>query len=175
MMHFRTTARFALVALATLATLALGISSAQAQSSSFTYQGRILVNGNAPVEKQDIDFSLWNAETGGMQIGSTISRTSVQPSPEGLIDVELDFGTFPFYGEDRWLQLDIKPTPSSSGFTTLSPRIKLTAAPAALSLVPGASVDDPLGGRVEFSKGSAAMEISGGQLQLDAFSRRPGR
>src|SRR5436190_13845934 len=39
--------------------------------SGFTYQGRLSSGGNAANGQYDINFSLWDAASGGAQVGST--------------------------------------------------------------------------------------------------------
>ncbi|GIV94152.1 MAG: hypothetical protein WHS83_06470 [Chloroflexus sp.] len=57
----------------------------------------------------------------------------------GLFTVTLDFGPGAFTGDARWLQIAVRCT-GDSGYTALTPRQPLTAAPYALGLLPGAQV-----------------------------------
>jgi hypothetical protein len=102
----------------------------------FTYQGQLknangLVNGVC-----DFQFSLWDAESGGAQVGATQSIAAVNVSV-GLFTVQLNgagqFGANAFNGQGRWVQVDVK-CASDPTFTTLSPRQPLTPAPYALAL-----------------------------------------
>jgi hypothetical protein len=69
--------------------------------SSFTYQGQVK-DTNVPVTGNcDFQFSMWNALSGGTQIGSMLTQTGVTVS-EGLFTVALDFGAAAFDGSARW-------------------------------------------------------------------------
>ena len=114
---------------------------AAVSGTAFTYQGKLLWNGRA-VDGQlcSIIFSLWNAETGGQQIGSSIN-TVVRPQ-KGYFTVQLDFGSSAFDGSIRWLQM--QPSCEAS-MGPVMPRVPLTPAPVAHSLRPGAMVIDTTG------------------------------
>jgi hypothetical protein len=99
--------------------LSLIVSLACAQP--FTYQGMLKQNG-APVNATlSMTFKLYDALTGGTQVGSSITQNvAVQ---NGLFTVQLDFGTV-WTGSDRYLEIAV-------GSTVLSPRVRITAAPYA--------------------------------------------
>ena len=109
-----------------------------AAGSAFTYQGRLTSGGNAANGNYDLNFSLWDAASGGTQVGSTFSVAN-QAVTNGLFTVQLDFGVDAFQGSARWLQMAVRQTGGGS-FTTLAPRQPLTAAPYATSLMPGAVI-----------------------------------
>lgn len=104
--------------------------------SSFTYQGS-LENAGVPADGlHDLQFKLFDAGSGGVQIGATVCADGVSVA-DGLFTVQLDFGTTPFAGEARWLEIGVRAdvTPGNCGagaYTTLAPRQSLTAAPYAL-------------------------------------------
>jgi hypothetical protein len=129
----------ALVALMTLACV-------HAQGTVFTYQGFLKVSGNPANANYDFQFSLWTAASGGTQIGSTLTLTSV-PVQNGLFTVSLDFGNV-WDGSDRYLQIAVRPAGSGS-YTTLSPRVKINPTPYAIR----AGVASPIG--------SAGGDLSG--------------
>src|SRR5581483_11520541 len=98
--------------------------------TSFTYQGELKQSG-APVNGTcDIQFSLFDALTGGTQIGSTQTIGGVSVA-NGLFTVGLEFGPGAFNGDARWLQI-APACPPGSGFTTLTPRQALTPSPYAI-------------------------------------------
>jgi len=129
----------AFVALLTLACV-------HAQGTVFTYQGFLKVSGNPANANYDFQFSLWTAASGGTQIGSTLTLTSV-PVQNGLFTVSLDFGNV-WDGSDRYLQIAVRPAGSGS-YTTLSPRVKINPTPYAIR----AGVASPIG--------SAGGDLSG--------------
>ena len=94
---------------------------------TFTYQGR-LTQGTTPYSGTcDFDFSLYDAETGGTQIGSVNNKTGVTVK-DGYFNVELFFGNTAFEGSDRYLNISVN---CGGGAVTLTPRAKLTRAPQA--------------------------------------------
>ena len=98
--------------------------------TGFTYQGR-LTDGSAPANGlYDFEFRLYDESTGGSQVGSTLTHSSVNVT-EGLFTVVLDFGTA-FSGSARYLEISVRPGASGDPYTTLDPRQALTAAPHAL-------------------------------------------
>jgi hypothetical protein len=121
-------------------TVALGLAlaspvplSAQAVTSAFTYQGELRAGGNPANANFDMEFRLFNAATGGTQIGPVVTRLNV-PAVNGLFNVQLDFGASQFAGDRQWLEVRIKPAGSGS-YETLSPRTEVTATPYALGAV----------------------------------------
>ena len=100
--------------------------------SGFTYQGR-LNSGGSPANGQfDIVFTLYDAPSGGNQVGSpSVITITNQTVTDGLFTANLDFGSSAFDGNARYLELAVR-TAGSGSFTTLAPRQPLTPAPYAL-------------------------------------------
>ena len=97
--------------------------------SAFTYQGQLRKNG-APVNASCIaSFSLFDAATGGAQVGGTVTSPTLQVA-NGLFTIALDFG-WNFNGEARWLETAIG---CGEAPTILSPRTALRPAPYAFAL-----------------------------------------
>ena len=114
----------------------LGASSGQVHGSpqlapvgtAFTYQGK-LIDGGAPANgTYDFTFALYDALSGGAQVGSTITLGDVTVT-DGLFTVQLDFGAV-FDGTAFYLEIGVRPG-SGGAYTTLAPRQALTAAPYA--------------------------------------------
>jgi len=100
-----------------------------AQTTAFTYQGR-LDEGAVPANgTYDLTFSVWVAESGAYPVGISITNTAVAVS-NGLFSVILNFGAMPFTGQDRWLEVGVR-TNGGGEFSTLSPRQRLTSTPYA--------------------------------------------
>ena len=107
--------------------------------TAFTYQGR-LSDGGAPGNgAYDLRFSLFDDAVAGAQIGSTQSLEDVLVA-DSYFTVTLDFGISVFEGDARWIEVKVRPGPSTGSYTTLSPRTSLAAVPYALGLMPGAVV-----------------------------------
>src|SRR5438045_3141895 len=71
--------------------------------TDFTYQGQLKGAGLPATSTADIQFSLFDAVTGGAQVGSTVSKASV-PIVNGLFTLSLDFGAAAFNGDARWVE-----------------------------------------------------------------------
>src|SRR5688500_7885926 len=91
---------------------------ALAQSTAFTYQGRLNANGTPVTGLYDLSFRLFDSESSGSQIGNTLTATGVAVTG-GLFVLPLDFGTAPFNGDARWLQIGVRTNGGTSGFVTL--------------------------------------------------------
>ena len=106
---------------------------AAAQGTEFTYQGRLL-SGDEPANgSHDFEFILWDAETGGNQIGTTVTLTSVNVQ-NGVFSVRIDFGN-QFPGANRFLEIKVRQSGSGAAFTTLSPRQAISSAPYAIKSI----------------------------------------
>ena len=103
-----------------------------ALGTAFTYQGRLADGGAAANGQYDLLFRLYAGLTGGTALGEVMLNDV--PVSEGLFTVSLSFGSGAFNGEARFLEVGVRPGPSSGAFTTLSPRQALTPAPYALAL-----------------------------------------
>ncbi len=108
-----------------------------ATGAAFTYQGRLDENG-APVRgAYDFEFALFDADTAGNPIGSRVALNNVAVA-NGVFTVQLDFGN-PFWQQQTYLEVRVRKS-GESGFTTLTPRQPLSAAPVA-SALPGVYTD----------------------------------
>jgi hypothetical protein len=115
---------------AALCSWCVTISPVFAQSTAFTYQGRLIDNGQPANGNYDLVFSLFPASTGTNQIGGWITN-SATPVSSGLFTVMLDFGPSAFLSSDRWLQLGVRANGDGAP-TTLSPRQAISPAPYTL-------------------------------------------
>ena len=97
--------------------------------SGFTYQGRLIKNGQPISDVCALSFSLYDASTSGNFLNS--NTISTVPISNGLFTVQLDYGVNTFMGDERWIETAVKCT-GDANYITLSPRTKLTAAPYAI-------------------------------------------
>jgi len=93
------------VAAALVLVLMGGLALAQAPQSTplgtgFTYQGRLKSSGSPYSGTCDLRFKLYDALSGGTQIGPTQTKTSVGLT-DGYLTVQLDFGSGAFAGDAR--------------------------------------------------------------------------
>jgi hypothetical protein len=115
-----------------------------AVSSAFTYQGQ-LIQAGAPADGQyDFVFTLYDAAVGGNQVGVPVTLDN-QAVSQGFFTVPLDFGAGVFQGEERWLEMAVRQA-GAGAYATLSPRQALTAAPYAMSLMPGSTITGNIAG-----------------------------
>ena len=106
------------------------------QSSSFTYQGRLNDGGTPANGNYDLEFRLFDVESGGSAL-ATQQRLNVAVSA-GIFTSTLDFGAS-FTGGQRFLEIGVR-APGGSSFTTLNPRQAITSTPYAIrSLNAGAA------------------------------------
>lgn len=105
------------------------LSSAYAQGTTFTYQGS-LRDGGGPANGTNYDmvFALYDAPTNG-NLFNKLEINSVSVS-NGVFTVPLDYGAN-FPGADRWLEISVQK--NGGGFSTLTPRQKLTPTPYAIT------------------------------------------
>jgi len=153
-------------ALCVLLVLWSGSLSAQALTPTFTYQGELSESGSAADGAYDFRFRLFDAASGGAQVGSQVTVSAVAVSG-GLFSVPLDFGPAALSGDRRWLEIGVRPA-GGGGYQTLSPRSEVTAAPyawaAAVALagsVDSASVIDGSLGNSDINAAEIQRRVSG--------------
>jgi hypothetical protein len=115
-----------------------GPSASAVLGAGFTYQGELADGGGRPVSSScDFRFGLWDAASGGTQVGAASTVLAV-PVAQGLFTASVnaggEFGANAFVGQARWLQVAVRCPAGSGSYAALAPRQPLTAAPAALSL-----------------------------------------
>jgi len=95
--------------------------------TDFTYQG-ILSAGGVPANGSfDLRFILYNADSGGSQVGTTQYVADLDVS-QGRVNAVLDFGAV-FDGTALWLEVSVRDGASTGAYTVLSPRQALNAGP----------------------------------------------
>src|SRR6185295_6417400 len=90
----------------------------RAQTTAFTYQGKLTDAGNAANGLYDLQFQLFD-DTNTQQ-GPTLTLDDVQVT-NGILIVQLDFGDV-FDGGARALEISVRPGASTGAFTVLGPR-----------------------------------------------------
>ena len=114
----------------------LATSAARAQSTAFTYQGRLDAAGVPAEGRYDLRFVLFDAAGGGSVQGAAVTNLATVVS-NGLFLATLDFGANAFTnGAGRWLEIGAR-TNGGGDFATLSPRQPLTAVPFAVQALNG--------------------------------------
>jgi hypothetical protein len=111
--------------------------------AGFTYQGLFKDGGDPANGTYDIRFILYDADSGGTQIGSTVTKEDITVT-DGLFTTTLDFGASSFTGDARWLEIAVRDGASTDTFTVLNPRQPITAVPDALHAVTAGGFTPPL-------------------------------
>ncbi len=117
--------------LAFLLTLIPQFSTVFAQSTTFTYQGRLNDNGAPATGIYDLRFAIYDSTNSpGTLIAGPVTNSAVAAN-NGLFTATLDFGPGVFTGPDRWLQIAVR-TNGGDTFADLTPRQPLTPVPYAI-------------------------------------------
>lgn len=144
-----------------LCALGLCASSLPAQTSSFTYQGRLNDTGAAAFGLYDLRFTIFDSASGTNFVGGPITN-AVTPVSNGLFTVTLDFSSTVFSGADRWLEIGVRTNNSAVAYQTLSPRQMLTSTPYATRAASATSftnsiTDTQLSGNIPRLNGNQAF------------------
>jgi len=116
------------LALLAFSTLNPQFSTAFAQGTAFSYNGKLNDGVNPANGSYDLRFTLYNAVSNGSAVGSlTNIATGIT---NGLFTVTLDFGGV-FNGSNYWLELAAR-TNGGGAFTVLSPRQAILSTPYAI-------------------------------------------
>jgi hypothetical protein len=114
----------------------------------FTYQGELRHGGSLANGLYDLHFAMWDADTGGAQLGATVALTGVAVV-DGRFTVPLDFGAEVFDNSERWMEITVDGT-------MLSPRQRITRAPYSIQ-TRGIFVDE--GGKVGIGTTAPASSL----------------
>ena len=110
--------------LSSLVSAFLVVASSTALAQPITYQGFLRVNGLPATGEYDFRFRLFDAATGGRQVGSDILADNLSVR-NGFYTLELNFPNA-WDGRERWLEIAVRPGTSTGAYTSLSPRVRLT-------------------------------------------------
>lgn len=105
----------------------LTVSAAFAQTTAFTYQGKLTDTGTQSAT-YDFEFNLCDGAATDCSLPLETQQIANVTVSSGVFTVTLDFAAAAFNGEDRWLEIKVK-RPAQANFTTLAPRQPMTSAP----------------------------------------------
>jgi len=125
-----------------LATLNSQLSTARAQGTAFTYQGRLNSGGSPASGSYNLTFALFATNSGGTAIAGSVTNNAVSVT-NGLFTVQIDFGSGVFTGLTNWLQIGVA-TNGVAAFTPLTPRQELTPVPNAIYAESAGGLSGPL-------------------------------
>lgn len=112
--------------------------SVSAQTTAFAYQGKLTDSGT-PQANYQMQFKLFDALTGGNQIGGTIENASIAVN-QGVFSVMLDFGANVFAGADRFLEIGVRRN-SGENYTILNPRQQIASSPYSIRTLSAQTAD----------------------------------
>ena len=118
------------LALLMLETINLQLSTAHAQGTAFTYQGRINTGAGPASGSYDFRFRLAADPLGITYVGSAYITNGIAVT-NGLFLTTVDFGSGIFTGGTNWLEVDVR-TNGAVGYTVLSPLQSVTPTPNAV-------------------------------------------
>ncbi|RJP30477.1 MAG: hypothetical protein C4547_16620 [Phycisphaerales bacterium] len=126
----------AIAAMFAVLALTSGVNAQAPLGTEFTYQGVLTDGGNPADGEYDLRFTLYDAPTEGDLIAGPICNDNVAVV-DGLFTISVDFGADVFNGDERFLEVAVRPGPDGDcnlpdGFVPLAPRQELTAAPNAM-------------------------------------------
>jgi len=138
-------------------------SSLAAVGSGFNYQGELLDSGTAANTHFDFAFQLYDALTGGSQVGSTVIKGN-RPVVDGLFSIEgIDFGDAVYTGDELWLTVTVRETGNPGSETSLTPRQKINAVPYAVQADYLGPIGASNGDILKFTGGAWAPSSAGGE------------
>jgi len=118
----------------------LAASPALAQGTAFSYQGKLSNNGAPANGTYDMQFKLFDALTGGNQVGAPVTNPTVAVE-NGVFTVQLDFGAGAFDSTPRYLEIGVRPANDPNPYTVLSPRQAFSSIPYAMHSVNASAAD----------------------------------
>jgi hypothetical protein len=145
------------VSILTLAFIAVAVS-ARAQSSAFTYHGRLNNNGTPVTGAYDMQFSVYDADAAGQLVAGPVSLNALGVA-NGLFQARIDFGAGVFTGPARWLEIQVRPA-GNGNYETLSPRQELTSSPYAIRAQTAGTAADVSNGSVVKSLNSLRDDVA---------------
>jgi hypothetical protein len=107
--------------------------------TGFTYQGYLTDKGSPADGTYDFGFYLWDDETAGATPLWEIFLEDIEVN-QGLFTVVLDFGSGVFDGEERWLEIGVRPYTETGTYTILGDRQPINPTPYALYAVEAGNV-----------------------------------
>ncbi len=114
-----------------------------AQSTAFTYQGRLTDADSPAGGSYDLRFALWDDATGGTLVAGPVTNRPVAVS-NGLFTVTLNFGGEAFNGGSRWLAIGVRPFGNVNAYTALAPRQPIDSTPYAIQAATAAALKGTL-------------------------------
>lgn len=147
--------------------------SAFAQTTAFTYQGKLIDGGTSPTATYEMQFKVFDAASSGNQqpqptpvtLDFTVAGGNAVSVTNGSFSVSLNFGGGVFTGADRFLEISVRHN-SSESFVPLSPRQQIASNPYAIRSANS--------GAAESLSNVCVLCVTDGQIQSIAGSKVTG-
>ena len=114
-----------------VALLAAQVAGAQPLGTAISYQGQLKESGQPASGLYDMQGCLYGLPVGDPPLACTVEFDDV-PVEDGVFTLALDFGSQPYTGEQRFLELRVRAGSDPGDYEILSPRQPLRAVPEAL-------------------------------------------
>lgn len=111
--------------------LATQVAGAQPLGTAFSYQGLLQESGQAATGLYDLQACLYAVPVGDAPLVCAAKFGDV-PVEDGVFTLAVDFGSEPYLGEARFLELRVRAGAETGDYAILSPRQPLRAVPEAL-------------------------------------------
>ena len=98
--------------------------------TSFSYQGLLEMDGQTVDGDYDFSFTLYDAPSGGNEVGTTINITNTTVK-DGVFTLFLDFGDIAFMGDAGYLQIQVRESGTTT-FFALNQRQRIHTVPYAI-------------------------------------------
>jgi hypothetical protein len=150
-----------LAAVMLLSTLNHQLSTAFAQGTAFTYQGRLNSSGSPANGSYDLAFTLYTTNVTGTALAGPVTNAAVAVT-NGLFTTMVDFGNA-FTGGSNWLAIAVS-TNGANSFFSLTPRQQVTPTPYAIMAenVSGLSIQNNPDGAPNVVLGASVNFVSPG-------------
>jgi len=130
------------VSLVVLTALVLLSAAVNAQTTLFKFQAQLPNEVTPATDIYEMEFKLFDAATGGTQIGATNVVSAVDVKNRSFT-VWLDFGATAFPGADRFIEIDFRRN-NNQPFTTLAPREPVLSVPYSIRSLTATTADNAL-------------------------------
>src|SRR5436190_5826464 len=134
-----------------------------AQTTAFTFQGRLNASGSAASGNYEMQFEVFDSVKGGAQIGKTFTDPNVVVV-NGIFTTTLDFGAAAFDGSARFVEIGLRPSGNTGPFTILAPRQTIKSAPYSIQSKNAAAADSLSANCVNCVTSGQIATIDGAQI-----------
>ena len=115
-------------------------SAANAQTTLFKFEANLPNEFTPATGSFEMEFKLYDAATGGNQIGATNVVQNVEVKTRSLA-VQLDYGAAAFSGGDRFVEISYRRAGSGEPFVVVSPRRQILSVPYAIRALNATTAD----------------------------------